>query len=88
LEPADEGRRVTQLLRESRLGDAQASEQLISDVYDKLHRLAAQNLRHQLLPEHGYPPEPSKRESRGSIRGRTGGCTATVPGYVPVAALG
>jgi RNA polymerase sigma-70 factor, ECF subfamily len=45
LEPADEGRSVTQLLRESRLGDAQASEQLISVVYDKLHRLAVQNLR-------------------------------------------
>jgi hypothetical protein len=45
LEPTDEARRVTQLLRESRLGDAQASEQLISVVYDKLHRLAAQNLR-------------------------------------------
>jgi DNA-directed RNA polymerase specialized sigma24 family protein len=45
LEPADEGRSVTQLLRESRLGDTQASEQLISVVYDKLHRLAVQNLR-------------------------------------------
>jgi RNA polymerase sigma-70 factor (ECF subfamily) len=45
LEPAGEVRRVTQLLRESRFGDGQASEQLISLVYEKLHGLAVQNLR-------------------------------------------
>jgi len=45
LETAGDARRVTQLLRESRLGDGRASEQLISLVYDKLRRLAAQNLR-------------------------------------------
>ncbi len=45
MEPAGDEQKVTQLLRESRLGNGQASEQLLSLVYDKLRRLAAQNLR-------------------------------------------
>ena len=45
MEPADEARRVTLLLRQSRLGDGEASEQLISLVCGNLHRLTAQNLR-------------------------------------------
>ncbi|HEY7386952.1 MAG TPA: ECF-type sigma factor [Bryobacteraceae bacterium] len=45
MEPAEDTRSVTQLLRESRLGGGEASEQLVSLVYDKLHVLAAQNLR-------------------------------------------
>jgi RNA polymerase sigma-70 factor, ECF subfamily len=55
LEPAGDARSVTQFLRESRLGDGQASEQLISLVYDELRRLAVQNLRSE-RPGHTLQP--------------------------------
>ena len=45
MESTDDDRMVTRLLRESRLGDSYASEQLVPLVYDKLHQLAAQSLR-------------------------------------------
>ena len=65
MEPADEARRVTQLLRQSRLGDGEASEQLISLVYDKLHRLAAQNLR---MARAGHTLQPTALVNEAWLR--------------------
>jgi RNA polymerase sigma-70 factor (ECF subfamily) len=56
LESTDDAQRVTQLLHESRLGDERASEQLIPLVYDKLHRLAVQNLRSERI---GHTLQPT-----------------------------
>jgi len=48
-----------QLPRESRLGDEQASEQLISLVYDEVHRLAGQSLCTKRV---GHTLPPNARE--------------------------
>jgi RNA polymerase sigma factor (TIGR02999 family) len=52
----DGARMLTLLLRESRLGNGQASEQLISLVYDKLHGVAVQSLR---LERAGHTLQPT-----------------------------
>ena len=65
MNPAGEARRVTELLRQSRLGDGEASEQLISLVYDKLHRLAAQNLR---MERTGYTLRPTALVNEAWLR--------------------